>query len=451
MVDSATAVDILTEGHDVSRVAEFPIHRTSGVPDGGGVAFYYEGDLSDLDCGSVEDCERDTWDDWCDSAFCDGYGGFPSDADDTQPPVVFSDQLFWDDDIAEPPRMLPDSGYAPVSTSPIPAGTIMPLMLPDTDQTFRLDNSGLELLDSRFGEFSVLSLATGDTFCDMDDLEGDALCACARDVGILDSDEGWLCLLCSLRSGNSGDNSVAAGVNCQGLGHCRGIIWDPSPVGGQCLHVCCDCLCVIALFRNVMLLLVHDWAGFSAWTRTEIGYCRINTWEVGYLGSIYLPCDVDRFFGRDVWQIKGLEAVVMAGGDDVIRFLLCACERATSVGVVSPGMLLILVIGLLDCVGGPLGCLDWLNRLSWGAWLAGRPMSVHSAVAVFPGGVRIMYIRSELTGSPSLDTTPVTGSLHFYAPVCCLAGVGRWYFLYLACWTWIFFPASWYIFGYGGR
>ena len=45
MVDSATAVDILTEGHGVSSVAKSPIHQTSGVPDGGGVAFYYEGDL----------------------------------------------------------------------------------------------------------------------------------------------------------------------------------------------------------------------------------------------------------------------------------------------------------------------------------------------------------------------------------------------------------------------
>ena len=41
-------------------------------------------------------------------------------------------------------------------------------------------------------------------------------------------------------------------------------------------------------------------------------------------------------------------------------------------GVISPGMLPILVIGLLDCVGGPLGCSDWLGRLSWWAWLAGR-------------------------------------------------------------------------------
>ena len=32
-----------------------------------------------------------------------------------------------------------------------------------------------------------------------------------------------------------------------------------------------------------------------------------------------------------------------------------------------------------------------------------------------------MYIRRALTGSSSLDAVPVTGSLLFYAPVCCLA------------------------------
>ena len=39
MVDSETAVDILTEGHDGSRVAESPIQRASGVTDGDGWPF----------------------------------------------------------------------------------------------------------------------------------------------------------------------------------------------------------------------------------------------------------------------------------------------------------------------------------------------------------------------------------------------------------------------------
>ena len=92
------------------------------------------------------------------------------------------------------------------------------------------------------------------------------------------------------------------------------------------------------------------------------------------MGNIYPPCDVDRFLGRDEWQIKGLEAMMMAGGDDVIRFLRCTYERVTSVGVVSTGMLPILVIGLLDCVGCPSERYHWLNRLSWGGGgVAGGP------------------------------------------------------------------------------
>ena len=89
--------------------------------------------------------------------------------------------------------------------------------------------------------------------------------------------------------------------------------------------------------------------------------------------------------------------------------------------VISAKKFPILVIGLSDCVGGPLGCSDWLVRLSWWAWLAGRRMSVRSAVVFCPGGVRIVYVRCALTGSSSLDAAPVTGSLLFYAPVCCLA------------------------------
>ena len=148
-------------------------------------------------------------------------------------------------------------------------------------------------------------------------------------------------------------------------------------MGKLCLHVYNDCLCLIALFRDAMIL-VHDWAALSTRIGTEIGYCRTIAWELGCLGSINPPCDVDRFFSCDVWQIKELEEVVTPGGGDDILFLLCTCGSGISVGVIAPGMLPIRVIGLLDCVGGPVGCSDWLGRLSWWAWIAGRRMSVHS-------------------------------------------------------------------------
>ena len=46
---------------------------------------------------------------------------------------------------------------------------------------------------------------------------------------------------------------------------------------------------------------------------------------------------------------------------------------------------------------------------------------MRGAVVVCPGVVRIEYKRCALAGSSSLDAAPVTGSLLFYAPVCCLA------------------------------
>ena len=90
-------------------------------------------------------------------------------------------------------------------------------MLTETDWMVRLNDSGLTLLDSRISAFSVPSLGTGNTFSDLDTLQGDALGACARDVGKLDDDEGWLCLLYSPCLGHSGDNSVVAELNCKGL------------------------------------------------------------------------------------------------------------------------------------------------------------------------------------------------------------------------------------------
>ena len=103
---------------------------------------------------------------------------------------------------------------------------------------------------------------------------------------------------------------------------------------------------------------------------------------------------MDRFFGRDEWQIKELEVVVTPSEGDDIRFLLCVCVCGTLVGVIPTGMLQILVIGLLDCVGGSLGCSDWLGWLSWWAWLAGRRMSMRSAVVICPGGVRIVVYKA---------------------------------------------------------
>ena len=106
------------------------------------------------------------------------------------------------------------------------------------------------------------------------------------------------------------------------------------------------------------MILIHDWAALSTRIMTVIRNWRTITWELACLGSIHPACCMARFFCHDEGQIKDSEAVMMPSGADDILFLLSACERGTSASVISPGMLLILVIGRLNCVGGPLRCSD---------------------------------------------------------------------------------------------
>ena len=121
---------------------------------------------------------------------------------------MFSDQLFLDEDIAEPSRMLPDCGNVSVLTWQVFTDTVVPLVPPDTGRIVRFDSNELEMMDSRIGEFSVLSLGVCDPSIDMDTLMGDELVICSRDVGISDGDEEWLCLLSSASSGSVWNNPL---------------------------------------------------------------------------------------------------------------------------------------------------------------------------------------------------------------------------------------------------
>ena len=96
----------------------------------------------------------------------------------------------------------------------------------------------------------------------------------------------------------------------------------------------------------------------------------------------------------------------MTDGNDNDRLRRCACVRGSSLGVLSAGRIPIMVIGQIGCGGGPVGCSDWLR--------------VRGAVVVWPGGVRIGYIRRVPIERSSTDVTPVTGSLVFSAPLDCL-------------------------------
>ena len=129
-------------------------------------------------------------------------------------------------------------------------------------------------------------------------------------------------------------------------------------------------------------------------------------WELGYLGSPNPPCDVDRLCDQNTWQIKELEVLVMIDGNDNNRLQRSACVRGTSLGSFPREGFPIMVIGQIGCGGGPVGCSDWLK--------------VRGAVVVWPGGVRIGYIRRVPIESSSTDAAPVTGSVVFSTPLDCL-------------------------------
>ena len=180
------------------------------------------------------------------------------------------------------------------------------------------------------------------------------------DNGLSQGDTKWFCLLYSADAGSVAHGTMVRGLGSQGLDYWRGVVWDPGIVGQQCIHVCYDCLRLMALFRTVMLL-VHDWAEWSVWTGTESGYCRTITWELGYWRSLHPPCDVDRLCDQIARQINGFVMVMMTDRNDNNSLQRCACVRGTSLGVLSAGRIPIMGIGRIGCGGGPVGCSDWLR------------------------------------------------------------------------------------------
>ena len=243
--------------HDVPDTTISQDRQSCSETRGDGTALYYEGDISDSDCVSVEDHERDIWEDWCESAFHDGYGAVPLVMDDPLPTVVFSDKLFSDEVPAD--RPVSDGEELTVSVLQVFTDEGAPLVHPVKDRIVRMDNNELALMNRRMGEALVLSVEIGAPL-----IHGNTL-----DAGISQGDTEWLYLLYSA--------SLRSARDSKGLDHWKRVVWDPGIVGQYYLHVCCDCLCLMALFHE-MMLFAHDWAVCSLWTGAVSRFCRTITW-----------------------------------------------------------------------------------------------------------------------------------------------------------------------------
>ena len=78
-----------------------PTIRDGGEPYNCETMLSEDEDIRNLDEGSIKDDERNTWADWCDSAFWTAFSTFPSETDGPQPTVAFSDGLFSEEVLAD--------------------------------------------------------------------------------------------------------------------------------------------------------------------------------------------------------------------------------------------------------------------------------------------------------------------------------------------------------------
>ena len=87
-VDIAPLADVFDKTPVTTEAVSPNVQSGSGSYDYGTV-LSEEGDISDSDDESIEDRERNSYVDWCNSAFRNGVSTFPSDVDDPQPMVLF--------------------------------------------------------------------------------------------------------------------------------------------------------------------------------------------------------------------------------------------------------------------------------------------------------------------------------------------------------------------------
>ena len=212
--------------------------------------FFYQGtvssdewNISDPDDGSIEDNERNTWADWCDSVFWTAFSTFPSEADGPQPTVAFSDGLFSEEGLADTAVSVHEE--VPMLALWLFSDVGLVVIPPVADRPVRRIMNRMVGRDNRMDEVSVLSRP----ICDPPIHIGDG------DADLSHSER--VCLLYPAGERRMNNGTVAIALEGQRLDHWRTVVWDPGIVGSQALSVCYDYLCLMALFRAVMSL-VHD-------------------------------------------------------------------------------------------------------------------------------------------------------------------------------------------------
>ena len=285
---------------------------------------YYGGDLNDPDCTDPQDIDYEVWMDWHDFSEPDEDCGFsPEDGEaqfspndgEVQWPVTDSASGMGMGATAAPIRLQQDLWEESVSGADIDPRLVVDFLRFPCCQ----DPRGREDLQEPPRDSS-------EPPCDLEAMGSIESDIWSQDTVVVISDErvssGMLCLLNFTCQRNYVQLAGVCGPYWMGMGHSRGTVWDPGGVGTTRLMLCCDCLCLIELFQN-MLPCDHRQLWLLTLILKDIGYWRTIDWELAYSGRVGSPCNNTLSSCLDIRQIRGRWTDTMIGWGIGTLFLWC--------------------------------------------------------------------------------------------------------------------------------
>ena len=237
-VETAEGIPVAYGGdYDYSDYKVLRFETMDGMP------VYYGGDLNDSDCEDPRDIAYEVWVDWRDFSNPDEDCGFFPDDGEAQLPVTDGASVMVVGETAAPIRLQQNSWDASVLVADIDPGPVIYYLRPPCCQ------GPMEREDYRKNYLQ-------DSLWDS--------CGPPCDLGVTASIESdiWS----QDTGGNIGSESASWHVmpselylsrelcmaTLDGNGTFAGALWDPGGVGTSRLILCCDCVCLIEMFRNIL-------------------------------------------------------------------------------------------------------------------------------------------------------------------------------------------------------
>ena len=199
-----------------------------------------------------------------------------------------------------------------------------------------------------------------------------------------------MCLLNFNCQWNSVRLPIVCGPHLLGMAGSRETVWEGGGVGTFRLVVCCDCLCLVDLFRGILPYDLRRSCLPNLFLK-DICCWRTIERELDSSGRFIPPCHAPLSSCLAVSQIKNLWTDAIVGWDINALLLLCVGVHGATVGVVAPVGVTIQVTWLSSLVGGFSRRSVWLPLVSRWAWLWCRQIGARGLTVVCSGGFGIVY------------------------------------------------------------